>query len=89
MATHKSSEKRARQTVKRTARNNGKKSALKTFEKNLLKAIAQKDPKLAAEALRTLASKFDKAAQKGVVHMKTASRKLSRLSKQVSSIVSK
>lgn len=86
MATHKSAEKRARQSVKRADRNQGLKSALKTFEKNVRTAYAKKDPKAALTALKNLAAAFDKAANKGVVHAKKAARKVSRLSKLVNSI---
>lgn len=86
MATHKSAEKRARQSVKRAARNQTLKSALKTFEKKVRTAVDKKDPKLALSALKDFASAFDKAASKGVVHAKKAARKVSRLSQLVNSI---
>lgn len=89
MATHKSAEKRARQAVKRSTRNTGAKAAVKTFEKKLRKAIEAKDPKMAITALKDFSKSIDKAAQKGILHVKTASRKISRLSKQVSSLVTK
>ena len=89
MATHKSAEKRARQAIKRSARNGAAKNALKTFEKTLKKALSEKDAKKATEALRKLTSRFDKAAQKGVMHAKTASRKIGRLSRQVSALLGK
>ncbi len=86
MATHKSAEKRARQTKRRTARNTTISSALKTFEKKVRDAYDKKDPKAAVAALQVLASHVDKAASKGVVHAKKAARKVGRLSKLVASI---
>ena len=84
MATHISAEKRARQTVRRTTRNDSVKSALKTFEKRVRTAIEGKDPKAALDALKTLSSQFDKAATKGIIHAKKAARKIGRLTKLVS-----
>ena len=84
MATHKSAEKRARQTKRRTSRNDTTKSALRTFEKKVRSAVEAKDPKAALVALKSFASQFDKAASKGIVHPKRASRKISRLSQLVS-----
>jgi small subunit ribosomal protein S20 len=86
LATHKSAEKRARQTIRRTATNTSVTSALKTFEKRVREAYEKKDAKEALSALKVLASQFDKAASKGVVHAKKAARKVGRLSKLISSL---
>jgi small subunit ribosomal protein S20 len=86
LATHKSAEKRARQTVRRTTSNTRTTSSLKTFEKKVRDAYDKKDPKAALEALKVLASQVDKAASKGIVHAKKAARKVSRLSQLVSQI---
>jgi small subunit ribosomal protein S20 len=86
LATHKSAEKRARQTKGRTSRNNSLTSALKKFENKVRDAYTKRDAKLALDALKRLASEFDKAASKGVVHAKKAARKVSRLSKLVNGI---
>lgn len=40
----------------------------------------------AKKALQAFMSTMDKAAQKGVIHIKRASRRVSRLSKQVSAL---
>jgi small subunit ribosomal protein S20 len=80
LATHKSAEKRARQNVRREDRNQSLRSALKTFEKRVRTAVEKKDQKLAAEALKTFVSAFDKAASKGIIHAKKAARKVGRLS---------
>ncbi len=83
MATHKSAEKRARQSVRKAKFNRARSSAVKTWEKNLKTAIAAKDVKKAQELLKTFASQIDRAAKKNIVHFKAASRKIARLSKQV------
>ena len=87
MATHKSAEKRARQSLKKRVRNSQVKSSVRTWEKKLRKAMAAKDSTVAQELLKTFTSQIDKATQKGIVHAKAASRKISRLSAQISALV--
>ena len=89
MATHKSSEKRARQDIKKSANNQKTLSTVRTAEKKLRTAIASKDAKNATELLQKFSSAIDKASTKGVLHARTAARKISRISTQVSSITSK
>jgi len=86
LANHKSSEKRARQTIRRTARNTTVKAAVKTFEKKLIKAIENKSAKEAGTALSEFTSKVMAAVSKGVIKKETASRKVSRLSTRVSAL---
>ena len=83
---HMSAIKRARQSLKRHARNVTWASRVKTFEKKVLTAISKKDAKLAREALVEFMKNIDKAAQKGAVHVKRAARRISRISKQVAQI---
>ena len=85
MANHKSAEKRARQSVKRNARNSSTKASVRTWEKKLRVAVAAKDTKVADELLKTYMSKIGKAASKGMITGKTLARKVSRLSSLVSS----
>ena len=80
MATHKSAEKRARQDVRRNARNSQTKAAVRTVEKKV-RTILGSDKKAAPEALKELNSKFSKAVSKGAMHKKTAARRMSRLAK--------
>jgi small subunit ribosomal protein S20 len=89
LANHKSAAKRARQSVKRNQRNTTALSSVRTFERKLRTAIADGDKTGAQEALRAYMSKVSKAATKGVMHAKTAARKLSRLSKQTSKSIAK
>lgn len=83
MANHPSAEKRNRQRIKRTLRNRSVKSAVRTHVKNVRDAIAAKDKKAAAAALLQATKEIDKAASKGVLPKKTASRKVSRLASEV------
>jgi small subunit ribosomal protein S20 len=83
LATHKSAEKRARQTVNRTARNAQAVSAVRTVEKRLRIALASAEAKTAQDLLGEFASRIQKAAGKGRIHFKNAQRKISRLSAAV------
>ena len=86
MANHPSAEKRNRQRITRTARNRAVKSAVRTYVKKVRAAIAAKDPIAAKAALATVGMELDKAASKGAVHRKTASRTIGRLSAQVAKL---
>ncbi len=86
MANHKSAAKRARQTITKTARNAQTKKSIRTFEKKLRTAIADNKSDDAKSLLLSYTSKMAKAAQKGILHANNASRKISRLSKHVSSM---
>lgn len=78
MANHKSAAKRAKQTQVRTERNRAVKSLTRTAIKNFRTALEGKDAN--AKELLALATKaINKAASKGVLHKKTASRSVSRL----------
>jgi small subunit ribosomal protein S20 len=83
VANHPSAEKRNRQRIKRTLRNRSVKSAVRTLVKRVRTALEAKDSAKAAEALKIAVVALDKAASKGVVHVKSASRQVSRLSAQV------
>lgn len=79
MANHKSAKKRAKQSQVRRMRNKSVKTALKTLEKKL--RAAKEAGEDAQDLMRQTQSAVHKAAKKGIIHKKTASRKISRLSK--------
>jgi len=83
MATHKSSEKRARQTIRRNAVNRARRSNIQTLVKAVETAVAANDPKAAKQALQSVESALARGAGSGLVHWKTAARKTSRLAKRV------
>ncbi len=83
MANHPSAEKRNRQRVKRTIRNRAVSSTVRTLVKNVRTALHAKDAAAAATALKIAIVGLDKAATKGVLHPKAASRTISRLSAQI------
>jgi small subunit ribosomal protein S20 len=83
MAQHKSAEKRARQTKKRTAVNRARRSKVRTAVKTLEAAIASGDKAAATAALKKAQPALDKGVSKTAVKKRTASRKLSRLNARV------
>jgi small subunit ribosomal protein S20 len=86
LLTHKSAIKRSRQALKRRERNISAKSSIRTGVKTVLEAVEGKDPEAAKAALIKTAPAIAKAAAKGAIHQKTASRKISRLTKQVNTL---
>jgi small subunit ribosomal protein S20 len=86
VANHASAEKRNRQRITRTARNKARTSAVRTFVKRVRAAIAAKDATGATTALRTAVEHLDKAATKGAIHRKAASRTIGRLAAQVAKL---
>ncbi len=86
MLTHKSAVKRSRQALKQRERNASLKSSIKTGVKNVLSAIEGKDPEAAKATLDKTIPAIAKAAVKGAFHKKTASRKISRLTKRVNTL---
>ena len=81
MANIKSAEKRNRQRLRRRERNVTQLSTMRTYVKRARTAMEGKAGKgeSAADALKTAIRQIDKAAQKGVIAKKAASRKISRL----------
>ena len=88
MATHKSALKRSRQSKEKRVRNRNVKSNLKTRIKAINLALDEKDPKKAQETLSQVIPVIDKAASKGVIHKRNASRKISRLTRKVNALKS-
>ncbi len=86
MIVHKSAVKRSRQALKHRERNISVKSSIRTGVKTVLEAVEGKDPEAAKAALAKAVPAIAKAAAKGAFHKKTASRKISRLTKQVNTL---
>lgn len=70
--------KRMRADKKRQARNLGIKSELKTLSKKLTALLSSNKKEEAKTTARLYISMLDRAASKGIIHKKTASRKKSR-----------
>ena len=81
-----SSAKRLRQAKKTTNRRKLTNSQIDFKERQLKKAITTEDKPKALELIRELGKYYDKAAQKGMIHQNTSSRKKSRLTKKVNKI---
>ena len=86
MANTKSAKKAARQTVRRTNANKGRRSRARSYARKVEEAIEAGDKKAAAAALKEAEPVLARTAQKGLMHRKTASRKVSRLAKRVSAM---
>ncbi len=90
VANTKSAEKRHRQSIKRRVRNTHWRSTVKTAMKKVheetVAAVSSKDPSKAKVLLKAAERTLRKAASKGVVHPRSASRHVARLSKAVAAI---
>jgi len=87
MMRHKSTEKRARQNTKLYHYNRAIKSSIKTRIKNLLAVLETKNNEDAHSQLKKVISSISRAVSKGVIQKKTASRRISRLTKMVNRLL--
>ncbi len=83
MANHPSAERRNRQRIKRAARNRTVKSGTRTALRKARAALAAGDVKLAETLVHSVEGQLDRAASKGVIHSKAASRVKARLHTQL------
>ena len=83
MANHKSSIKRARQTIGRTERNRTASSRIKTLRKKMLSAVEAGDKETAETAAREFTSAVDKAAKRHMIHANKAANLKSRANKAI------
>ncbi|MGA8690157.1 MAG: 30S ribosomal protein S20 [Methyloceanibacter sp.] len=88
MANTKSAKKAARQTLRRTIVNKTRRSRMRSYTRKVEEAIASGDKAAAQAALKEAQPVIVRTAQKGMVHRKTASRKVSRLAKRVGAMTS-
>jgi len=87
MANTKSAKKMVRKIERRTERNRDQRSRMRTFIRRVEEAVVAGDKGEALEALRIAQPAIARAGQKGLMHKRTASRKVSRLARSVSAIV--
>jgi small subunit ribosomal protein S20 len=80
LANHKSAKKRALQNEKKRMRNITVKTKLKNAIKSV-RRVSEENAENSADVLSKAKSIIAKSAAKGVIHKKTASRKISRLAK--------
>lgn len=86
MANTVSAKKMTRKIAKRTAINRMRRTRMRTYLRKVEEAIATGDQASALTALRAAEPELMRAAQKGVVHKNTASRKVSRLAHRVQAL---
>ena len=86
MAQSLQAKKRAKQNVKSRTTNRARKSRVKTQIKHFETALDSGDVEAATEQLRLVTKKLDKTASTSTMHKKTASRKKSRLAKQLNKV---
>ena len=77
MPNTKQCEKRLRQDTKRQARNNYVKKTIRTLSKKMISDVPLEEKE---QLIHQIFSQLDKAAKKGVIHKRTASRRKSRIS---------
>lgn len=86
MAQHKSAKKRIRRNARAEGVNHARMSRIRGFVKAVETAITSGDQKAALAALKQVVPELMRGASKGVLHKKTVSRKLSRLTARVKKI---
>jgi small subunit ribosomal protein S20 len=86
MANTKSAKKAVRQIERRTAVNRSRRSQMRTYVRKFDEAVATGDTAAATSALQEAAPVVMRAAQKGILHKNTASRKVSRMTKQLKAL---
>ncbi|MEX0839977.1 MAG: 30S ribosomal protein S20 [Parvibaculum sp.] len=86
MANTTSAKKAIRKIAARTEVNKDRRSRMRTFVRKVEEALASGDRKAAEVALRAAQPEIMRAAQKGVIHKNTASRKVSRFAQRVKAL---
>ena len=85
MANHKSAVKRARQNEIRRLRNKTTRTRVKSIVKEVRTSAGEASSEGTKAILNTAQSVIDKASKKGVIHKRSAARKISRLTKLANS----
>jgi small subunit ribosomal protein S20 len=86
MANTSSAKKATRKIARRTEINKARRTRMRTSLRKVEEAIAAGDQETALAALKAAEPLIMRAAQKGVVHKHTASRKVSRLTHRVAQL---
>lgn len=86
MANTPSAKKAARKIARRTIVNKSRRSRMRTVVRKVEEAIASGDRNSALAAFQACEPELMRAAQKGVVHKNSASRKISRLSQRIAKL---
>ena len=83
MANTPQAKKRVRQAEQRRQHNASRRSAMRTYVKKVLKAIASGDKAAAQQAYQAAVPVIDRTARKGLIHPNKAARHKSRLSQHI------
>ncbi|MCR2088229.1 30S ribosomal protein S20 [Campylobacter upsaliensis] len=86
MANHKSAEKRARQTIKKTERNRFYRTRLKNITKAVREAATNNDKNAANEAFKIANKNIHAMVSRGFLKKQTAARRVSRLALLINKI---
>ena len=86
MANSPQARKRARQAIKRRARNASHRSQVRTSIKKVVSAVDAGDADAASTALADAIPVIDRMADKGIMHRNKAARHKSRLTSKVNSL---
>ncbi|EAI4326588.1 30S ribosomal protein S20 [Campylobacter upsaliensis] len=86
MANHKSAEKRARQTIKKTERNRFYRTRLKNITKAVREAATNNDKNAANEAFKIANKSIHAMVSRGFLKKQTAARRVSRLALLINKI---
>jgi small subunit ribosomal protein S20 len=81
-----SARKRARQAEKARLHNASLKSRLRTYVKNVVKAVEKGDRDAAAAAYKAAMPVIDSSVNKGLIHRNTAARHKSRLNARIKAL---
>ena len=87
MANSAQAKKRARQIERRTEVNKARRSRIRTYLKKVDEALESGDKGIAQQALKVVQPELMRGVSKGIMHKNTASRKMSRLSSRVKTLV--
>jgi small subunit ribosomal protein S20 len=86
MANTTSAKKATRKIAHRTEVNTARVSRVRTYVRKVDEAVAAGDKTAAAAALKAAEPELMRAAGKGAIHQRTASRKVARLTKKVKAL---
>lgn len=86
MANTSSAKKAARKIARRTDVNRNRRSRVRTYVRKVEEALAAGDRGAAEAAFAAAQPELMRAANRGVLHMNTASRKVSRLAQRVKAL---
>jgi small subunit ribosomal protein S20 len=86
MPSHRSAEKRVRNTAKRTAINKARRSQIRSAIREVEEALAAGNKAAATTAMKTAEPQIMRGVSKGVIHKNTGRRKVSRLAARLKAL---